>query len=622
MRRLITIALTLIGALMLVLSCEKAPFVTMNDPRSFTFTRDGGTQSFTFTCNRDWSVSPSESWIRVSPSSGSKSNNEVEVTIMCMPNTMYDPRNATITVRVEELTEIISVTQETGLGLLVSPTTFDLTNAAQDIEIEVQKNVQYSVAIDDTGTEWIRQGGTKALSTDKVTFHISANTSYDNREGNITFKQLDGELSAKIVVKQKQTDNIIISKSNYDLSNEEHTLTVDVQSNVAFEVISQVDWVKHVETKALSASAVTLSVNENETYKKRTGTVLIKQKDGDLSRSITCVQKGCAPLEHISLNYTYKGILVGDDVQLIVVPHPSNVQKFTPEWSSSNDNVATVDAGLVKAISKGEATITAKVENYTATCLIVVGTEADCYIDEYGVNRGLGTKINGITWAPVNCGYSPDQYPYGKLYQWGRKDGQGYATSLQMNDEEDYSKGGIATDEAGKEIKLVQGPISYAPDPNTFYYGSSSSWTLNITTDMWNLGTEDNPIKNEVTDPCPQGWRVPTKAEAKTLVGRSVNSSQTGDHGETEDLSGLYLPKTEGIHIFLPYTGYWYMGSTDKPRCGGRNEKAAYHISTCSPYALQYGHQWSITITNNSANVNFGFYGNTICGNPVRCVRE
>ena len=47
------------------------------------------------------------------------------------------------------------------------------------------------------------------------------------------------------------------------------------------------------------------------------------------------------------------------------------------------------------------------------------------YIDEYGVNHGKGVNIDGVIWAPVDCGYHAVNYPYGKLYQWGRKYGQG-----------------------------------------------------------------------------------------------------------------------------------------------------------------------------------------------------
>ena len=48
------------------------------------------------------------------------------------------------------------------------------------------------------------------------------------------------------------------------------------------------------------------------------------------------------------------------------------------------------------------------------------------YVDEYGVNHGPGIKIGIHVWAPVNCGYHATDYKYGKMYQWGRKYGQGF----------------------------------------------------------------------------------------------------------------------------------------------------------------------------------------------------
>ena len=175
MKRIISQLFVLVSLVFVVASCQKAPFLTLNTPRSFTFTRDGGSQSITFTCNRDWSVSSSESWIQVSPSSGTASDGEVTVKITCAENTTYDARTATVTVKVEELTETISISQDTGLGLIVSPSSFDLTNVAQTIEIEVQKNVEYNISIDPAAREWITHTGTKGLTSEKLAFSIAAN---------------------------------------------------------------------------------------------------------------------------------------------------------------------------------------------------------------------------------------------------------------------------------------------------------------------------------------------------------------------------------------------------------------------------------------------------------------
>ena len=291
MKRFLNIMGIVLALSFVATSCEKAPFLTLSTPKTINFTDQGGTQSITFTANRSWSVSSSDSWCKVSPSSGESTDGNITVTLTCEQNTTYDPRSATLTVRVEELSETITVTQDTNLGLLVSPTLYDLTNAAQSIEVEVRANVKYTIDIDAACKDWITQTGTKALSTEKITFSIAANESYNNREGKITIKQTDGTLSETIEVKQSQTNGLFITSPEYDLSNEEHTLSVEVKANVSFQVSPQVDWIKYVETKTLTSSTIVLSIEANKTYDNRTGTVLVNQINGDIFGTITINQK-------------------------------------------------------------------------------------------------------------------------------------------------------------------------------------------------------------------------------------------------------------------------------------------------------------------------------------------
>ena len=294
----------------------------MSGPRNFTFTRDGGSQSFTFSCNRDWSVSSTESWVTVSPSSGSPADGDVTVRINCAPNTTYDARSATITVKVEDLSESITITQDTGIGLIVSPKTFDITNAEQIIEIEVQKNIQYSITIDDSGKSWITHTGTKGLSTEKATFSIAANDTYDNREAKITFNQTDGNLSETVVIKQSQTNGLFVTTPSYDLSNEMHTLTVEVKANVEYSVTIDDDWIKYESssTKALTSSYITLRVAANNTYDTREGHVIVKQTNGDLSGTIVIRQD-----ESYGIFVTSSSATISKDEQKVEVAVKYNV---------------------------------------------------------------------------------------------------------------------------------------------------------------------------------------------------------------------------------------------------------------------------------------------------------
>ena len=169
------------------------------------------------------------------------------------------------------------------------------------------------------------------------------------------------------------------------------------------------------------------------------------------------------------------------------------------------------------------------------------------YIDEWGNNLGQGVEIGGTIWAPVNCGYHPTDFKYGKLYQWGRKYGQGYSSD-------------------GETPTIETGPVSLADgqsveNENCFFKVPSATnstlkynWLNADNRQLWNSGTEEAPVKTKY-DPCPDGWRVPTTAELTSLI--TNKSSWTTDN---TDLSGFWFSggtaySEEANKIFLPAGG-------------------------------------------------------------------
>ena len=274
----------------MTVSCQQAPFITISGSRSLSFSKDGCTQSISFSVNRDWSIVSSESWCKAASASGKAGTGAVTVSITCEPNQNYDARSCTLTIRVDELSETITVSQDSKLGLIVDTKTVELTNAAQSFEIKLQKNVPYTVMIDDAGAGWITYTGTKALVSEVAAFSVTANDDYDSREGRITFKQADGTVGETVIVRQGEANGLFITKPEYDLSNQACTLNIEVKANVEFEVTSQADWITYVETKALNSSTITLSIEANDSYDSRVGTVKVKQTNGNLTGTVTIRQ--------------------------------------------------------------------------------------------------------------------------------------------------------------------------------------------------------------------------------------------------------------------------------------------------------------------------------------------
>ncbi len=285
--------LALIG-LFIAISCQQPPYVILTGPGALSFTCDGGSQSFSFSANRKWTVTSSESWCKVTPSSGAAGEEGISIGVTVDKNPTYETRECTLAIRVEELTETVTVRQDMGLGLVVSPNIYEVSCAAQTIEVEVLANVDYTVEIERPEDDWLSYGGTKGLPKGTIVLAVSENETYEAREGRIALKQTDGNLVERITVRQAQNDGLFLSVPEYNLSNTSHTLTLEVQANVEYEVTPGVNWIHYVSsssTKALTTSQITLQIDANDTYDVRSGQVIVRQRGGNLSGVVTVNQE-------------------------------------------------------------------------------------------------------------------------------------------------------------------------------------------------------------------------------------------------------------------------------------------------------------------------------------------
>lgn len=463
-----------------------------------------------------------------------------------------------------------------------------------------------------------------------------------SESNNITFKNVLGGIKLQLKGTQKVTSIKIEGKNNEKLSG---TATVTAYT----------DETKPAITMASSASkSVTLNcgngvqLNEDKATEfiialppvlfSKGFTVAITDSDGktytvETDKGNTVLRSSLINMPPVLLDESISGDSGGKEQEEDVVPvgsvrldqatlvlptrfshaltaniTPIDATDQTLDWSSDDPTVVTVDrSGVITTISEGSAIITAVAGGVAGTCSITVIATTTRELIEYNVNGtsyGKGTAIGNVIWAPVNCGYEPTTadnkgYPYGKLYQWGRKYGQGYSTYYDST-----------------EPEISEGPISIANGQKEEYSNTfidplgSSDWTSPQNDKLWNSGTEDNPRKAEY-DPCPKGWRVPTYIELKELSLHYSKFTSTG--------------KDRGIYFSGKYTYIDGIPSVFFPAAGGRfmNGSDAYD-------RRDNGYYWSSSTEGvQSKNLYFVYYNSIYMSNSgryygysVRCVQE
>lgn len=108
-------------------------------------------------------------------------------------------------------------------------------------------------------------------------------------------------------------------------------------------------------------------------------------------------ETGPVAVESIVLTPTEMNLLVGDSETINATVLPGNATDKTVTWTSSDEDVATVNNGTVTAVSGGTATITAKAGEKTATCLVNVTTEVNYDISQ--ITKAGEYTIRGLVVA-------------------------------------------------------------------------------------------------------------------------------------------------------------------------------------------------------------------------------
>ena len=203
--------------------------------------------------------------------------------------------------------------------------------------------------------------------------------------------------------------------------NPEQVAVVDTQKGTVIEDVGSLAMVWHNEDRHLvQATVPSLEVIPNGTLMGITFKVLEDVSAGDLNftYNIMVTDGEATPIEYtnnvqidlsvvvpvtdISLNKTSTTIARGGTEQLSATVEPSDAAS-TVIWSSDNENVAKVDdSGLVTAVGKGTANITAMAGSQSASCQVTVNAPLQ------GIEiTGELTTIKKGTTTQLNVVYDP-----------------------------------------------------------------------------------------------------------------------------------------------------------------------------------------------------------------------
>lgn len=332
------------------------------------------TQTLTFTATESWSATVTDtkasSWLTVEPSSGGAGT--VNMTVKAEPNDTDKARKATVTIKCGSTTKTFTVEQAAKPADPVEPSE---PIAVTSISLN-KKELMLSEGDSETLVATVKPDD----ATDKtVTWSSSDETvATVDKDGKVTaVKEGAAVITAKAGEKRATCDVTVnasaIPVSAVTLGKEELSLEVGTSFHSLYAVVSPVNATDKTVVWTNSDDTVIAICTEED---NPNGLVVTARKEGTSTitataggKSATCVVT-VSPKTEISLLYSSLSLVEGESKTITVRTVPENA-KVT--WESSDENVATVDAGgTVTAKKEGSATITARNGEKYATCVVTV----------------------------------------------------------------------------------------------------------------------------------------------------------------------------------------------------------------------------------------------------------
>ena len=125
---------------------------------------------------------------------------------------------------------------------------------------------------------------------------VTANDTYDARTATVKIADKNDDTARSFNVTQERNTGLFIGDTDFEASQYGDTITVDIESNVNYEVQipSNCDWVKlgddASQTRGLENSSFNLYISENNTYEERKASITVTNKDEGLSGTVNIHQ--------------------------------------------------------------------------------------------------------------------------------------------------------------------------------------------------------------------------------------------------------------------------------------------------------------------------------------------
>ena len=278
------------------------PYLNL-DKNSSSFDVDGGNVNISINSNVSWVASCDANWVTVSPTNGVAGSSSIDITVA--PNANTNNRSAVVKV----INEYYNIVKEIAVSqkkfepyISVSEQSFNAAVDGGSTYISVDSNIAWTANCD---AEWVTLSTTMgAVGVTTLKLDIAKNANTQNRSAIVQITGNDYNVYKNITVSQHKFEPFItISEKIFDVDINGGTMSINIDSNIAWTATNSVDWVTLSTTYGTAGSTVLkLTVAKNIATQSRSAIVKIVGDNYNVSYDISISQKQFEPYINLGKN--------------------------------------------------------------------------------------------------------------------------------------------------------------------------------------------------------------------------------------------------------------------------------------------------------------------------------
>ncbi len=247
---------------------------------------NGSTASFNVTSNINWTVSSDQSWLSVSPASGTGNGT---ITVTAEANPTVSTRAATVTVSGTGVTsQTVTVTQSAGTAALsVSPLSLDVAaSEGSSSTFTITSNIGWAVLSNET---WLNVSKPFGNGNSEVMVIAEANPTAGQRTGTIVVSATGAGTQTVTVTQAAGEATLTVSPLTIDIVATGGDTVIVITSNTSWAVATDQEWLSVSPANGTNNGTVSITAGVNNTGSSLTATITVSS-DGATSQMVTITQ--------------------------------------------------------------------------------------------------------------------------------------------------------------------------------------------------------------------------------------------------------------------------------------------------------------------------------------------